>query len=71
MFGERIIRVSLPIRVDLKVTDAPPAVRGNTVTGANKQVILETGAIINVPIFVKEGDIIKINTETEEYTERV
>lgn len=68
---EKIIGVSLPIKVELKVVEAPPAVKGNTATGANKLVVLETGATIGVPIFIKEGDVIRINTETEEYTERV
>jgi elongation factor P len=71
MFGERLIGVSVPIKVELKVTEAAPAVRGNTVTGAAKQVKVETGATINVPIFVNEGDTIRVNTDTGEYTERV
>lgn len=71
VFDERIIGVSLPIKVDLKVTEAPPAVRGDTAKGGNKQITLETGAQINAPIFVAEGDIIKINTETGEYVERM
>jgi elongation factor P len=53
------------------VKEAAPAVRGDTVTGATKQVVLETGAIINVPMFVNQGDIISINTETEQYVERI
>jgi elongation factor P len=70
MFGERIIGVKLPIKVELKVTEAHEAVRGNTAQGATKQVVLETGAIVNVPMFIKEGEILKINTETGEYVER-
>ncbi len=71
VFGDKIIGVSLPIKVRLEVKEAPPAVKGNTATGANKQVIVETGATVGVPIFVKEGDVIEINTETGEYTGRV
>jgi len=71
MFNEQIIGVRFPIKVELKVTEAPPATRGNTAQGGNKQVKLETGATINVPLFINEGDILRINTETGEYVERV
>jgi elongation factor P len=70
MFGEKIIGVRLPIKVELKVTEAHEAVRGNTAQGATKQVVLETGATVNVPMFIKEGEVIKINTETGDYVER-
>lgn len=70
IFNEQIISVKLPIKVDLKVTEAPPAVRGDTSKGASKQITLETGATINAPLFVNEGDIVRINTETGEYVER-
>ncbi len=70
-FNERPIGLKFPITVDLKVTEAAPAVRGDTVTGGSKNVTLETGATINVPMFVSEGDVIRINTETAEYRERV
>ncbi|OHA88309.1 MAG: hypothetical protein A2653_01035 [Candidatus Zambryskibacteria bacterium RIFCSPHIGHO2_01_FULL_43_25] len=71
VFDEKIIGVKMPIKVDLKVTEAHPAVRGNTAQGASKQVILETGVSINTPLFVKEGDIVRVNTETGEYTDRI
>jgi elongation factor P len=71
MFDEKIIGVKMPVKVDLKVTEADPAVRGDTVKGGNKTVKLETGATLQVPMFVKEGDIVRINTETGEYTDRV
>jgi elongation factor P len=61
----------MPITVDLKVIEAPPNVKGDTMTGGQKTVKLETGATINAPLFVNEGDIIRVNTETEEYRERV
>ncbi|MDP3996665.1 MAG: elongation factor P [bacterium] len=70
-FNEEIIGVSLPIKVELKVVEAAPAVKGNTVQGGTKQVTLETGATVNTPMFVKEGDVLRINTETGEYVERV
>lgn len=70
-FEDRLIGLSIPIKVDLKVTEAAPAVKGNTVQGGLKQVTLETGKTINVPMFVNEGDILRINTETGEYVERV
>jgi len=67
---EKPIGLQIPIKVSLKVTEAPPAVKGNTVTSAEKTVILETGLKINVPIFIEEGDKIIINTVTGEYCER-
>ncbi len=70
-FEEKLFRVRLPIKMELKVKEAPPDVRGNTAQGGSKIVTLETGANINVPMFVKEGDIIRVNTEPGEYVERV
>jgi elongation factor P len=70
-FQGKLFRVKLPIKVELKVTEAPPDVRGNTAQGGSKVVELETGASIDVPMFVKLGDVIRINTETGEYVERV
>lgn len=70
-FKEKVIQVKLPIKMDLKVTEAPPALKGNTAQGGTKVVILESGAKISVPLFVDEGDVVKINTETGEYVERV
>ncbi len=70
LFDEEIIGITLPIKVELKVIEAPPDVRGNTAQGGSKQVTLETGATINVPMFVKEGDVIRINTASGDYVER-
>lgn len=70
-FDGKLFSVKLPIKLELKVTEAPPDVRGNTVQGGSKVVELETGATLNVPMFVKQGDVIRINTETGEYVERV
>ena len=71
MFDEKVIGISLPIKMEFKVKEAPPAVKGNTATGANKQITLETGLVINAPIFVTEEDSVVVNTQTGEYVERV
>jgi len=71
LFDEKIIGIKIPIKVELKVVDAPPAVKGNTATGANKQITLETGLVVNAPIFIEEGESVVINTEKSEYVERV
>ncbi len=70
VFNEQTIGVKLPIKVELKVTEAPPAVKGDTAKGGSKQVTLENGTTLNVPLFINEGDILRINTETGEYVER-
>ncbi len=70
-FKGNVIGIKMPAKVDLKVTEAPPAVRGNTATGATKQVTLETGAVVSTPLFVEEGDVVRVNTETGLYSERV
>ncbi len=68
--GGKQIGIRLPIKVDLKVTEAPPAIKGDTAKGGNKVITLETGATINAPMFISEGDTVRINTETGEYVER-
>ena len=67
---EIIIGVKMPIKVELKVTEAPPSIKGSTMTGGNKIATLETGGTINVPLFIEVGETIRINTETGEYVER-
>ncbi len=67
----KIIGLKLPIKMELKVVEAHDATRGNTAQGATKAVVLETGAEIQVPMFIKEGDIIRVNTEEGMYTDRV
>ena len=69
-FDEKLFRVRLPIKMDLKVTEAPPNTRGNTAQGGSKVVTVETGANVDVPMFINEGDVVRINTETGEYVER-
>lgn len=64
------INIELPIKMDFRVVEAPPTIKGNTADGGTKLVTLETGIKVNTPLFVKEGDIIRINTETGEYSER-
>ncbi len=71
VFDEEIIGIKFPIKVDLKVTEAMPAVKGNTSSSALKQVTVETGATVMVPMFINEGDVISINTESGDYSERV
>ncbi len=71
VFDEKIIAIRIPIKVNLVVKDAPPAVRGNTSQGGTKQITLETGAVLNAPLFINEGDVVMINTETGLYVERV
>ncbi len=61
----------LPTFVELEVVDAPPGVKGDTVSGGTKWVTVETGARIQVPLFIKKGDRIRIDTRTREYVERV
>ena len=68
---ERVIGVSLPIKMDLKVTEAADAVKGDTARGGGtKAVTVETGATIQVPMFIGQGETIRVNTETGEYVER-
>lgn len=69
-FNDQIINIKLPIKMDFKVIEAPPAIRGDTAQGGVKQVKLETGAMINTPLFINEGDMVRINTETGLYAER-
>ncbi len=70
VFDDVIMSVITPIKVELKVTEASEAVKGNTSSGATKEVTLETGLLIQVPQFINQGDIIKVNTESGLYTER-
>jgi len=70
-FNSRPVTIDLPIKMEFKVTSAPPGIKGNSAGNVNKQIEIETGAIINAPMFIEEGDMIRINTETGEYVERV
>ncbi|MCD8494548.1 MAG: hypothetical protein LRY41_00795 [Candidatus Pacebacteria bacterium] len=68
---ERIIGIRLPMKMDFTVTEAPPNIKGDTATGGNKVVTLDNGATVSAPLFVNVGDVIRINTETGDYVERV
>lgn len=70
VFREKVIKVKLPIKMEFKVTEAPPSLKGNTAQGGTKVVVLETGAKINAPLFVGQDDVVRVNTETGEYVER-
>ena len=63
--------IALPITVELKVIEAPPGFAGDTATGASKEVTLETGLKLTVPLFINEGDVLRIDTRTGEYLTRV
>ncbi len=69
--NEKVIGIKVPIKVEMEVKEAPPSVKGNSVTGGTKIVVLENGATIDAPLFVEAGDRIRINTDTGEYSERV
>lgn len=68
---DKVLSVKAPIKTDLKITEAPPGERGNTAQGGTKMAILETGAQVAVPLFVNAGDIVRINTDTGLYVERM
>lgn len=65
------VDLELPASVELKVTKAEPAVKGDRVSGATKPVTLETGRVVQVPLFVEEGDVVKVDTRTGDYITRV
>jgi elongation factor P len=70
-YNGRAIGVTPPNFVNLKVMKSDPGVRGDTASGASKPATLETGATINVPLFINEGDVLRIDTRIGEYVERV
>lgn len=70
-FRGKIINISLPIKIKLKVKEAAPGLKGDRAQSGTKKITLETGSEINAPLFIREGDIIEINTETGEYVKRV
>ncbi len=71
MHDGRIIGVDIPNHVELEVVDTPPAEKGNTAQGGTKPATLETGAVVNVPFFISNGDRIRVDTRTNEYLDRV
>ena len=70
MHDSRIIGVDLPAHVILEVIDTPPSEKGNTAQGGTKPATLETGAVVNVPFFISNGDKIRVDTRTNEYLDR-
>ena len=70
-FSERPVDVTLPNFVELEVTQSDPGLKGDTASGATKPATLSSGAVINVPLFIEPGDVLKIDTRTRQYVERV
>lgn len=70
MHDRRIIGIDIPAHVELEVVDTPPAEKGNTAQGGTKPAKLETGAVVNVPFFVQNGDVIRVDTRSNEYLDR-
>lgn len=68
---EKIIGIKLPVKMEFVVKEAPPMIKGASATGGNKRVTLENGTQVEVPLFIAEGEKVRINTETGEYVERV
>ncbi|MBI3074691.1 MAG: elongation factor P [Parcubacteria group bacterium] len=71
MFGEKIISIKLPIKIEYVVKEAQPADKGNTVQGGSKEAVLENGLMVQVPLFINAGDVVSVNTTTGDYSERV
>ncbi len=69
--NDKPIGIDLPMFMELAVAETDPGVRGNTASGGSKPAKLETGKTIQVPLFINEGDIVKVDTRTDEYIERV
>lgn len=70
-YNDTLLGIQLPIKMEFLVTEAPPSIKGDTAQGGTKEVTLETGHRITAPLFINEGDVIRVNTETNSYTERV
>ncbi|HOJ04819.1 MAG TPA: elongation factor P [Bacteroidota bacterium] len=71
MDGDTAISGELPITVELEVTETEPGLRGDTAQGGSKKATVETGAVVNVPLFIEQGEVLKIDTRSGEYLERV
>lgn len=70
-FDDKLINIQLPIKMQFKVISAPPGIKGGRETAGTKPIVIETDYELQAPLFIKEGDIIEINTETGEYVRRV
>jgi elongation factor P len=71
IFKDEVINISLPIKITFKVIEAPPGVQGNRAQPGNKIVVLENKTKVAVPLFIKEGDMVEVNTQTGQYVKRV
>ena len=71
LYGEEVIGVELPITVELTVVQTDPGFKGDTATGGTKPATMETGLVVNVPLFIEEGTKIRVNTDSGAYIERV
>ena len=71
MDGDTPLAVELPTFVELKIVETDPGLRGDTVSGGSKPAKLETGGVVNVPLFVKNDTVIKVDTRNGKYVERV
>ncbi len=69
--GDKLLTAAVPIKMEFRIVEAPPGLKGDTAQGGTKVATIETGAKISVPLFINEGDTIRVNTETGEYVERV
>ena len=69
-FDNRILGVELPNTVELTVVETEPGIKGDTATGGNKKATMDTGYVVKVPLFINEGDVLRIDTRTGEYIER-
>jgi elongation factor P len=70
MFGEEVIGVELPAAVELAIAETEPGVQGDRVSGARKPATLETGLVVQVPLFIEPGETVKVDTRTGEYLSR-
>ena len=69
-FNDKPVSIELPIKIELKVTEAPPSTVGNSGGNITKPITLETGLVVNAPMFIKEGDIVRVDTRDGQYVER-
>ena len=70
LFGEEVIGVELPAAVELVITETEPGVQGDRVSGARKPATLETGLVVQVPLFIESGERVKVDTRSGEYLSR-
>ena len=70
LHNQKALKVEAPAFVNLKVTETAPGLRGDTVSGASKPATLESGAVIQVPLFINQGDVLKVDTRTGTYVTR-